>query len=108
MPDQNVDVSYDPNGNPVWTISDPEVEMTEAGKIIFHRKPANATWTFVRINGIPSDWSQGAQGANYQVDDPHDPLGSWAYTITINYDGTEVTGPELLAKADPPPIIMNE
>ena len=111
MPDQTVQVTYDPTAIPKWTIAPKSVSMTAAGKIIFQRKPGNATWTFVSVNGLPPDWPQSGNptGSQYTVDDPHTSVANYQYTITIRLaDGTTVTSPTVFIEADGPPMIMNE
>lgn len=46
MPDQSVEVTFDPNANPQFTFVPDTVTMTKAGKIVFHRRPQDAPWTF--------------------------------------------------------------
>jgi hypothetical protein len=110
QPDQNVTVTYDPAATPRWTITPRAVHMTAAGKIIFHRSPGSARWTFVRVNGIPSSWTQGGNpaGSLYTVEDPDTPIQNYPYTITILYNGSEVTSPTEWIEADGPPMVMNE
>ena len=46
MPDQSVEVTFDPNAEPQFTFVPETVTMTSAGKIVFHRRPQDAPWTF--------------------------------------------------------------
>ena len=47
MPDQSVEVTFDPNADPQFTFVPPTVTMTRAGKIVVHRRPQDAPWTFL-------------------------------------------------------------
>ena len=46
MPDQSVEVTFDPNADPQFTFVPETVTMTSAGKIVLHRRPQDAPWTF--------------------------------------------------------------
>jgi len=46
MPDQTVEVTFDPHAEPQFTFVPDTVTMTRAGLIVFHRRPQNAPWKF--------------------------------------------------------------
>jgi hypothetical protein len=46
VPDQSVEVTFDPNANPQFTFVPDTVTMTKAGKVVLHRRPQDAPWTF--------------------------------------------------------------
>jgi hypothetical protein len=92
MPDQSVEVTFDPNAVPQFTFVPETVTMTNAGRIVFHRRPQDAPWTF-------SDaWVEDAQGqfevsipGNGKVlhirDDCTDPRRtSHKYTVTVQFE----------------------
>ena len=114
MPDDNKDiqVTYDPTAVPEWVIDPIKVPIGKGklGVIRWHRNPANAPWTFVRINEVPANWTQRVKhhGAELEVKDPNKFANSYIYTITIAYAGVEHTSPFAKILEVDPPIIMNE
>lgn len=46
MPDQAVEVTYDPNADPPFTFVPDTVTMTASGKVVLLRRPADAPWVF--------------------------------------------------------------
>lgn len=52
MPDITVDVTFtDPD---TFSFNPSAASLNAAGKVILKRKPANAAWTFVSVNNLPS------------------------------------------------------
>ena len=46
MPNQSVEVSFDPNVEPQFTFFPERVTMTKQGTVVFHKRPNDAPWTF--------------------------------------------------------------
>ena len=100
MPDQSVEVTFDPNADPQFTFVPETVTMTKAGKIVFHRRPQNAPWKF-KLGSVKGDTSgqftpsvQG-NGSQLHMDDKFTdtincPCHGSAYSID---DGSVVGGP---------------
>ena len=82
MPDQTVKVTFT---SPSTFAFDPEtVSMTAAGKINFHRNPGSSTWTFVSVNGLPSQFTSTlvGNGSEIDVNVAHSSTGDFGYTVT--------------------------
>ena len=102
MPDQNVDVTVDSSTTPpTFTFSPPSVTMTAAGKVILHRKPTQAAWTFVGGN-VKND-TLGNFTTNVAGDGKtltfNDALKdtvrtTYNYNVTILLNGSNVTSPD--------------
>lgn len=108
MPDQTVKVTFTA---PSTFTFDPEVvSMTAAGKIVMHRDPGSATWTFVSVNGLPSPEYTSTVTGNGSGIDVHDAFtsnGGSGYTVTVN-DGTGGHTSGERPTATVPPMIMNQ
>jgi hypothetical protein len=113
MPDQTVKVTFSPPSS--WTFDQNPAHMSAAGKIILHRDPGDAAWTFVSANGLPAGYTSGLQGNGSQIaiEDPYGPPYNTplAYSVTVSLNGTNYTSPPQTATqvaAGPPPIIVND
>ncbi|HEU4722879.1 MAG TPA: hypothetical protein VFS59_16080 [Gemmatimonadaceae bacterium] len=107
MPDQNVDVTFgfDPDGNTRFTFDPPEVPMRDKGRVIFHRRPANASWTFV-VGIVKNDSAEQfssalrGDGKKLHIHDEHTELGRYEYMIIVKLGGQYFPSPD--------PVIVNE
>lgn len=106
--DKYVAVTFDPAGTPQFKFSTLVVPMKSAGKIIWFRAPEAAKWTFQSINLLPANWKQDVTDEDITVHDPHNPTGTYKYTITVKLDDKEYTSPADRIEFDEPPIIKNE
>ena len=108
---QNVDVTFTPPNS--WNFTPDPVPMSAAGKVNLHKRPANAPWNFVSatvING-GTQFTVNPPSANGDVlivDDAHDTLGSWVYTVTVSLNGQQYTSPSEKPDQDLPPRIQND
>jgi hypothetical protein len=107
MPDQTVKVTFTPPDS--FSFSDSNPKMTAAGKIIMHKHPETADWTFVSVNELPSPEytpTVTGNGSGISVHDAHTKLGSSHYTVTVHDssgDHTSANDP----KQTNPPMITN-
>lgn len=108
MPDQTVDVTFDPTADPQFTFTPDEVTMTAAGKVVFHRRPATATWLFTGgnvENDTQKEFSASVQGSgrSLQIDDQFKDTSKtlYKYTISVSLDGTGYTSPDPHIVNDP-------
>jgi hypothetical protein len=110
MPDQTVQVTFDPNANPQFTFSPSSVTMTAAGKVIL-QSPGSQSWLFVSPgatvkNDTLNQFSASVQGGgqSVQIDDAmRNPRGTrtvYNYNATVSLNGTTYTSPD--------PDIVNE
>jgi hypothetical protein len=110
VPDQNVDVTFDPTATPQFTFDCDAVRMTEAGKIILHRKPATAKWKFTdgSVKADPLNQFSFEPLGNGRLlvindrceDPPEEGAKPYCYTVTVELDGAPVTSPD--------PVIVND
>jgi len=107
MPDQTVEVSFDPNADPQFTFLPDTVTMTSAGKIVLSRRPQDAPWDFTGgtvKNDSSNQFSSSVQGngSKLHIRDaftdsaktPHE------YTVTVSFGGSTYESPD--------PVIVNE
>jgi hypothetical protein len=108
MPDQTVKVSF--TSPSTFAFDPPTVTMTAAGKINFHRDPGSATWTFVSINTLPSQFtsSLGGNGSEINVNDAHTSTGDFGYTVTVNDATGNHTSQPMSVTGTTPPMIRNQ
>jgi len=107
MPDQGVDVSFDPNAEPQFTFVPDTVTMTAAGKIVLHRRPQIAPWTFKEgsIKGNGSTQFSSTVHGNGSLLHIHDEfrdefMARHPYTITVEFNGKDYVSPD--------PVIVND
>ena len=100
-PDQNVNVSFDPNANPQFTFDQSSVKMTAAGKVILHQTPANAQWAFTNAvvkDDTLSEFSSTVlgNGNSLQIDDQFKDTSKkkYSYDITVTLGGVSYTSPD--------------
>ena len=107
MPDQTVNVTFDPTATPKFTFDPDSVTMTAAGKIICLQRPSSATWKFtggdVKEDTL-NEFSSTVQG-NGQSLHINDELKDTAktpydYYVTVVLNGTSYTSPD--------PVIVND
>ena len=110
MPNQSVEVTFDPNAEPQFTFVPDVVTMTKPGTVVFHRRPNDAPWKFkdayVKDNAsgqftvtVPSDgllrikdkWTDGRRT-------PH------SYTVTVEFEWHD----HLQEYESPDPVIVND
>ncbi|MDQ6736213.1 MAG: hypothetical protein M3Z30_00755 [Gemmatimonadota bacterium] len=108
MPDQTVQITFSAPNN--FTFTPPSATMTAAGKVILHRSPGNAGWTFVSVNELPSpeySWTITGNGSGVQINDGHTSNGGSHYTVTIEQNGVQYTSGNV-PTGTVPPMIMNQ
>ena len=109
MPDQTVKVTF--TAPSTFTFDKPTTTMTAAGKVIFHRDPGSAAWTFVSVNGLPSPeytWSVTGNGSGITVNDACSSNGASGYTVTVNDATGNHTSQVARIEGTTPPMIMNQ
>ena len=80
------------------------------GKIVLHRSPGDAAWTFVSVDDLPSPeytWSLKGSGHSAEVDDGHTANGECHYGITVQDGGSTYSSDEN-PKQTAPPMIVNQ
>jgi hypothetical protein len=107
VPDQTVNVTFDPAADPQFVFEPDEVTMTAKGKVIFLRRGASPTWTFT--GGTVKDdtlkqfsASVQGQGRSLHIDDDFRDKQKtpYEYTVSVQLDGTSFTSPD--------PVIVND
>jgi hypothetical protein len=108
MPDQTVNVSFDPNANPQFTFDRQSVKMTAAGKVILLQNPASAPWTFTNaaVKGDTlNEFSPAVQGNgnSLQIGDAFldRTETSYSYDVTVELNGVSYTSPDPQIVNDP-------
>ncbi len=108
MPDQTVKVTF--TAPSTFTFNPEVATMTGAGKVILHRDPGSADWTFVSVNGLPTaeyTWHLTGNGSGVQIDDAYTSNGPSGYTVTVNdASGNHTSQPR--PTGTEPPMIMNQ
>lgn len=107
MPDQTVKVTF--TSPDAFTFEPEVVSMTAAGKIIMHRDPGTADWTFVSVNELPSPEftsSVDGNGRSATVNDAYTSNGSSSYTVTVHDQGGNHTS-QVPPTGTQPPMIVN-
>lgn len=108
MPDQTVQVTF--NGTGSFEFDPPAPTMTSAGKIVLHRNPANADWTFLSVDDLPASqfsWTVTGNGSGAEVNDGHTANGEFHYGVTVqNASGRHSSGDS--TKQTAPPMIVNQ
>ena len=110
MPDQSVEVTFDPNAEPQFTFVPDVVTMTKAGKVVLHRRPNDAPWKFkdayVKDNAsgqftvtVPSD---GLLRIRDKYTDGRKTYHS--YTVTVEFEWNDHTQ----EFESPDPVIVND
>lgn len=107
MPDQTVEVSFDPNAEPQFTFVPDTVTMTAAGKVVFLRRPSAAPWAFTDgavKNDTLSEFSASVHGNGsllHMRDDFKDRQKTpYEYTVTVEFNSASYTSPD--------PVIVND
>lgn len=109
MPDQTVQVTYDPNATPQFTFDPDTVVMTAAGKIKLQQHPANATWTFTggsvqndTLGNFSTDVGGNGNSLTFNDQCKDRTRTSYCYTVTISYNGQSITSPDPAIVNEPP------
>jgi hypothetical protein len=109
MPDQSVEVTFDPNARPRFTFVPDVVTMTKAGKVVIHRRPHDAPWKFTDAK-VKNDTSEQfsvdvhPNGNLLRIDDKWTKGGRYDYTVTVEFEWRDKT--ELFESPDP--VIVND
>jgi hypothetical protein len=107
MPDQTVEVFFDPNAEPQFVFLPDTVTMTNAGKIVLSRRPQDAPWDF--MGGYVKDDNSGqfstsvhGNGSKLHIrDDFRDEFKMrHSYAVTVKFNGDEYPSPD--------PVIVND
>lgn len=108
MPDQTVQVTFDPNATPQFTFSPPSVTMTASGKVVLHQSPASASWTFsgavVKGDTLDEFSSQVVgNGQTVQIADSFKDRAEtpYSYDVTVQLNGQTYTSPDPQIVNDP-------
>ena len=105
MPDQTVEVSFDPNAEPPFTFVPNGSTMTRAGIVILLRRPAAAPWEFTDCNvknDASNQFSHSILGGGnlLHIRDEFREPGRFEYTVTVKFGRSEYTSPD--------PVIVND
>ena len=108
MPDQTVQVTFDPNATPQFTFTPSSVTMTGSGKVILQQSPANASWTFdgavVKDDTLDEfDATVQGNGQQVQIDDSFKDRTEkgYSYDVTVALNGQTYTSPDPQIVNDP-------
>ena len=108
MPDQTVEVTFDPNATPQFTFTPSSVTMTGSGKVILQQSPASAKWTFggaVVKDDTLEEFSTTVQGNGQSVqiaDSFKDRTETgYSYDVTVDLNGQTYTSPDPEIVNDP-------
>ena len=111
MPDQSVEVTFDPNADPQFTFMPATVTMTRAGRIVLHRRPQSAQWTFVSArvdDGTSAQFSAAPNPNGNQLIIRDAFTDEWKryhkYTITVEFEW----GTYSRTYESPDPVIVND
>jgi uncharacterized protein DUF1888 len=107
VPDQTVNVSFNPTADPQFTFDPDSVTMSGAGKIILQRRPPTERWTFTGgdvKNDTLNEFSSSVQGngRSLHIDDKFRDRTrtEYEYTITVELNGERFESPD--------PVIVND
>jgi hypothetical protein len=107
MPDPNVDVTFNPDGKAQFTFDPPSVPMREKGKIIFHRRPQDAVWTFVegivkedKLNQFSSEKVGNGKLLHIHDEFKDEVTTTYEYKVIVELGGVSYVSPD--------PVIVNE
>lgn len=108
MPDQTVQVTFDPNATPQFTFTPSSVTMTGSGKVILQQSPSSAKWTFdgaVVKDDTLEEFSSTVQGNGQSVqiaDSFKDRTETpYSYDVTVELNGQTYTSPDPEIVNDP-------
>jgi hypothetical protein len=108
MPDQTVQVTFDPNATPQFTFTPSSVTMTGSGKVILQQYPADASWTFdaavVKDDTLDEfDAKVIGNGQTVQIDDKFKDRTEtgYSYDVTVELNGQSYTSPDPQIVNDP-------
>jgi hypothetical protein len=108
MPDQTVNVTFDPTSTPQFSFDQSSVKMTSAGRVILVQQPASATWTFqtaVVKDDTLQEFSSAVQGNgnSLQINDLFRDTATkhYSYDVTVMFDGVSYTSPDPEIVNDP-------
>jgi len=108
MPDQTVQVTFDPNATPQFTFTPPSVTMTSSGNVILTQSPASASWTFDKavVKDDTLDEFKATvlgNGQTVQIADSFKDRSEtpYSYDVTVELNGTTYTSPDPSIVNDP-------
>jgi hypothetical protein len=108
MPDQTVQVTFDPNATPQFTFNPPTVTMTGSGKVILQQFPADVPWTFdaalVKDDTLDEfDAKVVGNGQAVQIEDKFKDRTEtpYSYDVTVTLAGVPYTSPDPQIVNDP-------
>jgi hypothetical protein len=111
MPDQSVEVTFDPNAEPQFTFVPNTVTMTKAGKIVLHRRPQDAPWKFKGGSVKMDEWGQftpsvHGNGSLLHLDDKFTDreMTSHSYMVRVEFE----LGSGSRDYDSPDPVIVND
>ena len=106
VPDQVVQVVFDPQANPQFTFKKETVEMTAAGKIKLHQDPG-ARWRFRGatikddlLNEFRTRVMQNGKSLDIMDDFLDERRTEYSYNVTVQLDDITYTSPD--------PVIVND
>jgi hypothetical protein len=107
MPDQTVEVTYDPNAEPRFTFAPDTVTMTDAGKVVLLRRPADAPWVFTdgsvkddKLRQFSASVHGGGRLLHIRDDCKDKTKTPYDYNVTVTLNGYAATSPD--------PVIVND
>jgi hypothetical protein len=102
---QPVQVTFNTNASVPFTILPDRIPMRGRGRVVFHRNPANADWTFV-VGIVKQDSTEQFssavrdKGTVLHIHDEYRAMGEFQYQIMVKLDGQYHLSPD--------PVIVNE
>jgi hypothetical protein len=113
--DPVVKVTFDPTKNPQFTFNEPEVRMTNAGRIILRKDPTSATWRFLGATVKDDTLNEfrvripRKEGQLHIMDDCLDEqVTTYSYNVTVHLDGVTYTSPDPVIVNDPDDPFTND
>jgi hypothetical protein len=108
MPDQTVQVTFDPTATPQFTFTPPSVTMTASGNVVLQQFPADASWTFdaavVKDDTLDEfDATVVGNGQAVQINDKFKDRNEkqYSYDVTVALNGLTYTSPDPQIVNDP-------
>ena len=115
MPDQTVQVTFDPNASPQFTFTPASVTMTGSGKVILQQSPASAPWTFdgavVKDDTLDEfDATVHGNGQQVQIADSFKDRTEtgYSYDVTVELNGQSYTSPDPQIVNDPGSVELDD
>ena len=115
MPDQTVQVTFDPNASPQFTFTPQSVTMTGSGKVILQQYPSSASWTFegavVKDDTLNEfDAEVKGNGQTVQIADSFKDRTEtgYSYDVTVELNGQTYTSPDPEIVNDPGSVELDD